>query len=134
MADESGSARMVSSFCCKLRELLLVPAREALGKHVSASWSSISLRVSSDSGLATPASQNTHTFCTLGCRTTPGLCGGEHSASRNGVMWAALQTGATAVYQGKHAELHPFLLQNLQLFLALCVCMVGCSRMQCVGR
>lgn len=49
-------------------------------------------------------------------------------------MWAALRTGATAVYQGKHAELHPFLLQNLQLLLALCVCMVGCSRMQGVGR
>lgn len=37
-------------------------------------------------------------------------------------MLAALLTGATAVYQGKHAELYPFLLQNLQLFLALCVC------------
>lgn len=49
-------------------------------------------------------------------------------------MLAALLTGATAVYQGKHAELYPFLLQNLQLFLALCVCMVGCSRMQDVGR
>lgn len=36
-------------------------------------------------------------------------------------MWAALWTWAAAVHQDKCAELRPFLLQNTQFLLTLCV-------------
>lgn len=67
--------------------------------------------------------------CALECRSTPGLCVGEHSASRKGSSGQPCGEGTAAVYWDKRAELHPFLLQNVQLFLALCAHAMGCSRM-----